>query len=206
MVLDRRELFKRGLGRAVDMAVKEVEHRANENARHWIRPPYALDELDFLIKCTRCSDCIEACPHDVLFPLPPKRGLQVVSTPAMDLLNKACHLCSDWPCVTACTPGALVQPAPAETDGDNENNTANVPLPRLATASIDTTKCLPYKGPECGACAGSCPVPNALVWDGPLPRIDPEFCTGCAMCREVCIVEPKAVLIRHSAHTQSRRE
>ena len=72
MVLDRRELFKRGFGRAVDMAVKEVEHRANENARHWIRPPYALDELDFLIKCTRCSDCIDACPHYVLFPLQPR--------------------------------------------------------------------------------------------------------------------------------------
>lgn len=206
MTLDRRELFRRGLGKAVDMAVTEAEQRVNERARHWIRPPYALDELDFLIKCTRCSDCIDACPHAALFPLSARLGIQVVATPAMDLLNNACRLCSDWPCVAACPTGALKRPEPEASDvEDGQNETAKLPLPRLAVASIDPTNCLPYKGPECGACAHSCPVPNALVWDGPKPRIDAEFCVGCALCREACIVEPKAVSIRHSSHAETGR-
>jgi ferredoxin len=33
-----------------------------------------------------------------------------------------------------------------------------------------------------------------LTWLGGIkPRIDPTLCTGCAMCREACITEPKAV-------------
>ena len=69
-------------------------------------PPFAVDELDFLLACTRCDKCIEACPHDVLFKLPARTGLQAAGTPAMDLLNRGCHLCRDWPCVAACEPDA----------------------------------------------------------------------------------------------------
>jgi ferredoxin len=59
---------------------------------------------------------------------------------------------------------------------------------------IDTETCLPYLGPECGACADSCPVPGALRWEGGLrPVIDDEICTGCALCRQACILDPKAI-------------
>jgi len=61
-------------------------------------------------------------------------------------------------------------------------------------ASIDERSCLPYLGPECGACADSCPVAGALQWpDGRKPVIDQDLCAGCALCREACIVDPKAV-------------
>ena len=86
----------------------------------------------------------------------------------------------------------------AETE---EGDTA--PPPRLAVAEVDTATCLPYQGPECGACAGSCPVPGALVWELEKPRIDSGHCTGCALCREACIVEPKAIQIR-SLYTAGR--
>jgi ferredoxin-type protein NapG len=59
---------------------------------------------------------------------------------------------------------------------------------------IDPETCLPYSGPECGACAHSCPVPGALEWEGGLrPVVNDDRCTGCALCREACIMEPKAV-------------
>ena len=162
------------------------------NAHQWIRPPYACVELDFLIKCTRCGDCIEACPHNVLFPLPAKFGLQAAATPAMDLVNKGCHLCADWPCVEACQDDALALPTARD---DEEKKSDALQPPRLAIATIDKDKCLPYLGPECGACADSCPVPGALTWDGPRPNIDANICAGCAMCREVCVVDPKAVIV-----------
>jgi ferredoxin-type protein NapF len=186
--MDRRAFFKRGLNKATKTAVKHAEAKVSKRAEHWIRPPFALDELEFLLACTRCGECLPACPHGIIFSLPVRLGAQVVGTPALDVLNKGCHLCEDWPCTEVCEPGALKRPA--EKDG-------NAPtLPRLAKASIITHHCLPYSGPECGACAASCPVSDALIWDGVKPRIDPEHCIGCGLCRESCIMDPKAIDIQ----------
>jgi ferredoxin-type protein NapG len=186
--MDRRAFFRKGVDKAAEMVVKHADAQAAKRALHWVRPPFALNELEFLVTCTRCGECVKACPHNTVFPLPARLGAQVVGTPALDLLNKACHLCEDWPCVTSCEPNALIRP--------DEQDEAASPLPRLAYASINTGICLPYSGPECGACASSCPVPGAMTWDLEKPRIEPELCLGCALCRESCIVEPKAVEIR----------
>jgi len=194
--MDRRDFFRRGVASLTKAVVEGVKPGINAQAGHWIRPPYALDELDFLLACTRCGACIEACPHDVIFSLPFRSGIKAANTPALDLLHKSCHLCTDWPCVTACEPAALLQcPAP-----DHDEKT--IPLPDIATARIETSQCLPYKGPECGACQGVCPVPEAMVWVLGKPRIDPEHCVGCGLCREACILEAKAISI-HSKYQTS---
>lgn len=182
----RRAFFRRAAGKAAEHAVGEVEARLEARAAQWIRPPWALPELEFLLACTRCEACITACPQQVIFNLPASYGLDVASTPALDLLNKACLLCEDWPCVTACEPGALRLPEQTASDSP-------LPPPRLARASIDTAACLPYLGPECGACAGSCPVPGALSWSMTRPSIDMALCVGCGLCRQSCITDPRAV-------------
>ncbi len=182
--MDRRAFFRRIAGRVADTTLSVAEQAAADAARAWIRPPFALPELEFLLACTRCDACIEACPHHSLFRLPARLGIKVAGTPALDLVHKACHLCDDWPCVAACGEGALRMQ-----EGGPE-------LPPLALCSIDTTTCLPWSGPECGACAGSCPVPGALTWDGPKPSIEPDKCIGCALCREACIAEPKAIRVQ----------
>lgn len=188
--MDRRQFFRHALSKGAEVATEAAEQHVRRRASHWLRPPFALGELEFLLTCTRCGDCVAACPHQLLFPLPARLGVQVAGTPAMDLLNKACRLCDDWPCVAACEPGALHR-APPDTD-----NEAEPPLPRLALAEIDPAACLPYTGPECGACRDSCPVAGALAWDGERPRIDALRCTGCALCRAACVASPKAVSIR----------
>lgn len=185
--MDRRDFFKRGFGKATEAAVKVADKRVSERAKRWIRPPYAIPELDFLLACTRCNACIEACPHDVIFSLAARLGADVASTPALDLLKKGCHLCEDWPCVNACEPKALVINEP------NENGA--ISLPKLAMAEINTSVCLPYSGPECGACETACPVKGALVFEHERPTVDPEVCVGCSLCREACIVEGKAITI-----------
>ncbi len=186
--MNRRDLFKQAAAKVTRLAVEEASMRATARATGWIRPPYALDELEFLLACTRCGECTQACPHGVIFPLSVRLGAQVATTPALDLLNHGCHLCAEWPCVSACKPGALK--LPEAKDGEA------VPPSRLATVAVNTATCLAYLGPECGACASSCPVPGAMIWEQERPRIDPEICTGCGMCREACIVEPKAIEIR----------
>jgi len=190
--MDRRDFFRRGAASLKNAVVEGVKTGINTQAEHWIRPPYALDELDFLLACSRCGACVEACPHNVIFSLPLRSGIKAAGTPALDLLHKGCHLCTDWPCVTACEPAALFR-SPADHDE------FPAPLPDIATARIETGQCLPYKGPECGACQGSCPVPEAMVWKLGKPWIDPEHCVGCGLCREACVVETKAVSI-HSKY------
>ena len=179
--MERRAFFKFGARKAAEAVVRMADVRAEERARSWLRPPYAKPELEFLLSCTRCDACVSACPHDVIFTLSARHGVEVAGTPALDLTLRGCHLCDDWPCVAACEPNAL------ELAGDP---------PRLAKLVIDTRVCLPYLGPECGACSDSCPVPGALEWpDGIRPHINQELCTGCALCREACITDPKAIAV-----------
>jgi len=191
--MDRRQFFRRGLDKAVQTAVKVADRKVEAKATHWIRPPWACPELEFLTACTRCGACIEACPHQVIFPLSVRLGVEVANTPALDLLNRGCALCADWPCVAACEPAALLRPEPGAEE-------AEAPLPLLARVRIDPERCLPYSGPECGACRDSCPVAGALVWERERPRIDDARCVGCALCREACVVSPRAIRVasRHA--------
>lgn len=184
--MDRREFFKRGIRKASDVAVQEVRRRTEARAEHWIRPPWAVDELEFLLACTRCNACVEACPHNVIFSLSARLGASVAGSPALDLLNHGCHLCDDWPCVQACETEALKLP---------EQEQGKKKWPRLAVAVIDVQQCLPYSGPECGACRDSCPITGAMIWEMERPRIDTARCSGCGLCREVCIQQPSAVVI-----------
>ena len=187
----RRAFFRRAAGKAAEKVVEQADARIEARAAQWIRPPFAIAEMEFLLACTRCEACIEACPHDVVFKLPASFGLDVAASPALALTDKGCHLCPDWPCVEACETTALALPQAGE-----EDEAQPVAPPRLALASIDTSTCLPYLGPECGACEASCPVEGALSWSMYQPVIDPGYCVGCGLCREACITEPKSVLIK----------
>jgi ferredoxin-type protein NapG len=192
---DRRRFFRQVAGKSAELVLKEARQRANARAEHWIRPPYAVEEVEFLLACTRCDSCVSACPHDVIFMLPARVGITAAGTPAMDLNQKACQLCQGWPCVTACEADALVLPVPADADGSGREH--EIPLPRIAQCWVDTGRCLPYSGPECGACKGICPVEGALQWDDfERPSIVTELCIGCAACRAACIMEPSAIGVR----------
>ncbi len=195
MDMKRRDVFKYGVGKAAEAAGRIAGQKLALQRRTWLRPPFAKPELDFLLACTRCDRCIEACEFGVVFRLQEKWGRQVAGTPAMDLLNRGCHMCADWPCVTACEPGALKRPPPVVVMKRPSTADDDPPLPRkMAFVRIDVETCLPYAGPECGACADSCPVPGALEWEGGVrPVVNQERCTGCALCREACIVDPKAI-------------
>jgi len=187
----RRAFFRRAAGKAAEHVVEEAQARLESRAAHWVRPPFALPELEFILACTRCDDCATACPHKVIFPLPASYGADVAATAALDALNGGCHLCEDWPCVTSCEADALKYPESEEGD-EGEVGQA---WPKMARATILTDECLPYRGPECGACHGSCPIPAALTFALERPSIDLALCSGCGLCLAACIAEPKAISI-----------
>lgn len=190
--MDRRDFFRAGLKKVTKTVVSEIDARVEKKAKRYIRPPYALNEVEFLLACTRCDDCVKACPHDVVFKLSAKLGAGVIGTPALALLTRGCHLCSDWPCVTACTTGALSLPV---VEKEQQDDPEPVPLPRLAKVMLDEQTCLPFSGPECGACVPDCPVPGALILNQEKPYIVPDLCVGCGLCRQACILEEKAIKI-----------
>ena len=186
--MDRRDFLRLGADKVAEIKADLARDTAPGSGGNWIRPPFAEAEPDFLINCTRCDKCIAACGYAVLFKLSGEPSHPAAATPAMDLLNRGCHMCADWPCVAACETDALKLP-----QGDG----GAPPRPgKFAVAEIDAAQCLPYLGPECGACADFCPLEGALQWRrGGRPVINSDICSGCGRCREACITEPKAVKI-----------
>ncbi len=133
-----------------------------------IRPPWALDETAFIDTCTRCNDCLDACPEHVV--VTGDGGF-----PTIDFRNGECTFCGD--CVSACKPGALKR--------SEESH------PWLLKASIGPG-CLPAKGVECRICGDFCDARairfSPRLGGTPLPEIVAENCTGCGACVAPCPV------------------
>jgi len=138
--------------------------------RPFQRPPGSGTEAEFLEECTSCGDCITACPWTAIGVLPEAAGL-AAGTPAMNTARAACHLCEDLPCVAACEPGALLAMGPESI--------------MLGLAEVDEDACLPFKGPECGACVPECPL-GAITLSRARPSIDSDVCNGCGLCVPAC--------------------
>ncbi len=192
--LSRRQFFQRSLKAATEAS----DQRSMEISKLWFRPPFAAPELRFLDLCTRCHDCLRVCPTGVIIPLDERYGRRAAGTPALDLVSNACLLCEDWPCVQACEPKALSIPDEADED--------DIPLGPMATALIDESSCLPFLGPECGACRDVCPVEGAFRFLGIRPFVDWKHCVGCGLCRQACVTDPKSIRIASYEVTASADE
>ncbi|MHC4106834.1 MAG: 4Fe-4S dicluster domain-containing protein [Planctomycetota bacterium] len=142
------------------------------------RPPGAVEEEAFLAGCTRCGECIKACPVDAIVLAGPKYG-RAAGTPIIEAMRSPCVMCQDTPCISACEPGVLRR---------------DVPL-KMGTASIRTPNCLAHQGTLCTVCSERCPVDGALESVDGKPLIHDEICTGCGVCQYVCPAPYNAVLI-----------
>ena len=132
-----------------------------------IRPPWALPESEFVDRCTRCNDCLKACPQGIL--VPGDSGY-----PTVDFSRGECTFCAD--CVTACLPKALLR-----------SSEAAAPWPYKAWVN---ESCLPKKGVECRVCGDFCDVRairfQPRIGGNPLPDINADTCTGCGACVAPC--------------------
>jgi ferredoxin-type protein NapG/ferredoxin-type protein NapH len=180
---DRKAFFRETFGLLKRSVGKQVERKILKALEGPVRPPGALEEVEFLSTCTRCNACRDACPHQAIF-LFPKQGLDH-HTPFIDPHRRGCQFCADFPCVQVCEPKALV---PERT-----------PLP-LGQATFNTSTCLAWGDWACSDCWDACPFPDtALLLDDQDRPVIGDACTGCGQCVSVCPVRPAAVQVRSRA-------
>ncbi|MDH5493116.1 MAG: 4Fe-4S binding protein [Myxococcales bacterium] len=175
-----RRRWLRGLIPAATEVAAQVAGLAAEPPRPQRRPPGAIAEADFLAACTRCGECIEACPHGAVLFYNEKAGPRLAGTPIMRPDRRACHMCDGFPCAAACAEPALEVPAE--------------PLAWLGVVRILPDRCMAYAGPECGACLRHCPdeAPAMQLIDW-RPRVDERSCVGCGRCIHACPTRPRAI-------------
>lgn len=142
------------------------------------RPPGAIDEYQFLAGCTRCGDCITACPYDAIVKAPERTG-SVAGTPIIEADTSACMMCEDFPCIASCEPGVLVDSIP----------------PIMGTAKVTEHLCLAHHSTICTVCSERCPVDGAIAVTDGKPTINEDTCTGCGVCRYVCPAPENAILL-----------
>ena len=188
----RRGFFRLGLRKAIEAAADTVEgvgkelqarYRGKERTPtpsihdhapiplvHMTPPPGAVP--DFAALCTKCDDCVAACPAWAIRKAEdhePQAGY-----PLLEPNTTACALCDDpLPCIEVCEPGALL-PIPRESV-------------RLGLALLDLALCVVPSGETCSFCVDHCPVAEQAIRmseDGPV--ISEEGCTGCGLCVPVC--------------------
>jgi polyferredoxin len=192
--------------------------RIQRNA-HLIRPPGARAELDFLVTCARCGQCMKVCPTNVIQPAVFDAGVEGFFTPQMDFRRSYC----DWNC-NEC---GKVCPTQAIRELALEEKRLKV----IGRAYIDRSTCIPWsEGRDCLVCQELCPTPEkAIVFKtggggqgtgagsgggsdagsgvGPqagvkYPSVKPERCIGCGICEYNCpVANEVAIRVRSADQT-----
>jgi ferredoxin-type protein NapG len=134
--------------------------------KDWLRPPGAVEEALFFERCTKCNDCVKACPHGSIV-FHPQDG-----TPVIFADQSPCYLCEDLPCITACATEALL---PVSEIGDV----------RMGLAIVTHRVCTAGQG--CHACVSKCPTDAlSMNFDTQQLVVATSRCVGCGLCEQVC--------------------
>jgi ferredoxin-type protein NapG len=168
-------------------APPKVPHEAMDRA---LRPPGARLELnesksatEFETRCTRCGDCVRACPADAIRLDP--RGLLADGLPYIIPGQSPCVVCDSLACMPACPTGAL-QLVTRE----------NI---HIGTAKFIRTNCLRSHGEDCTLCVDNCPIGPAALKISPITgmvRVGVDACVGCGVCEQICPTDPRAIIVQ----------
>jgi polyferredoxin len=175
-----------------------------------IRPPGSCAENEFLERCIKCGQCMKVCPNNAIHPAVGEAGFEgfwsPVIIPRIGYCEPTCTLCSK-----VCPTGAIR----AFTARDKKENRVDI-----GTAFFDRGRCLPWAmASECMVCEEFCPTSPKAIWfekkemqkpDGTketfnLPHVNPDLCTGCGVCENVCPVSDRsAVRVTSVGESRSR--
>ena len=130
-----------------------------------LRPPWVIEINQFFSICSRCDDCIGACPETIL-----KKDSN--GYPQTDFYRGECTFCGA--CAESCGTGAL-----------NLNQSS----PWQSVADVGDS-CLAHRGIVCSSCGEQCEVEalqmHMVAGGVALPRILKQNCNGCGACVSVC--------------------
>lgn len=129
-----------------------------------LRPPGAVAEDEFIDLCSRCGDCLNACPEQII--IAGDGGF-----PELSFSSDGCTGCAE--CIDACKPSALVR---------------GVSVWPVGEWSV-SDQCLPQKGVSCQSCKDACDeqaIQFPMTQATPVPSLQPDLCTACGACVSVC--------------------
>ena len=142
--------------------------RGQFNAEHIIRPPWSIEEPDFVDTCTRCYQCAEACPSHLII-----KGMG--GFPEMTFRRQGCDYCEA--CVRACPENALIQTP------ENQQSA-------WSQQAIINDECFASRGIVCRSCGEVCEsraIEFKLVVGGNSQiNLNTAVCDGCGECVHVC--------------------
>ena len=178
------ERVARGLGsleQVMGASAYEPEHRPVTNPGPWLRPPGARPEQEFLSACSRCGECVKACPAQCIQIDP--TGINGNGAPFISPEVMPCVLCTDLACMNVCPTKALIPTPLADID--------------MGTAEWQEMLCFRTRGQECTSCIDHCPVgATAIELHESKIRVNEDGCTGCGVCEHRCPSNPKSIVIR----------
>ena len=133
--------------------------------RSIVRPPGSIVP-GFVDQCTKCGDCVEACPEAVI-------DIGADGYPVLQPSTGPCTFCGV--CALSCPTEAL-------------------DIERLSDwpwrAAIKGDACLSMRGVSCRLCQDNCDqraIGFRLQLGGRAePVLDPDACTGCGACTSLC--------------------
>ena len=215
----RRKLVFAGIAGLLFYPLVRATGRATRDfSSRLIRPPGAVEELEFLERCLKCDQCARVCPTNVIQPAWFEGGLEGLWSPVLNFRMGYCQLdCTA--CGQVCPSGAIQRVSVAEKLGQGEFAERG-PI-RLGTAHVDPGRCLPHsKSIPCVVCEEVCPTSPKAIYaeqvtrtlrDGRqvelrLPRVDVDRCIGCGICEHQCPVvgDLRAIYVTADGETRSR--
>ena len=175
----RREIIRSGTALLVACAAIPILVRsAGANP---LRPPGALEEAEFLARCSRCGRCIKVCPAECIKAMPINSGPALFLTPIIVPREARCELTQL--CQQVCPTGALA-PVPVE-------------KALIGLAEIDQSLCIGWaEGRLCLLCQEQCPLQAIDSDSQDRPSVVKDRCVGCGACENSCPVDDPAIVVR----------
>lgn len=149
------------------------------NALRILRPPGAKEvEDDFIGTCSRCQNCVQACPvHAIQID-----DNQAEGVPFIIAEEQPCVMCDGLLCMYNCPSGAIT-PLP-------------IGLVDMGTAEWREGRCIRSEGTDCTMCVDRCPIgPRAIELRDDRIVVHEEGCTGCGVCEHDCPTSPKSIVV-----------